>query len=211
MRGVAAALFSHPAGGEVLTFAMTHVSHEAAFGETRFETSFSFVATGDETAEIRGIRSSCGCTIPVLEKKRYAPGESGEIKVIFEYGSRLGTQHKAVYVETTAETYELSLEVEIPRPWAASSRVLFWNVGEPHERKRLTVDFNFASPVSFEGLDHAPADFALVAADVTRDGRTLTIDFVPQANKPTGIHRLEILARGAEGQEFRIPVYLRAL
>jgi hypothetical protein len=61
---------------------------------------FKFRNTGDSNLEIFELKGSCGCTVPALEKKVYAPGESGQIKVIYNPNNRRGKQHTTVTVTT---------------------------------------------------------------------------------------------------------------
>lgn len=44
----------------------------------------AFTNTGGGTLVIRDVKSSCGCTVPALAKKEYAPGETGEISVRYD-------------------------------------------------------------------------------------------------------------------------------
>lgn len=52
-------------------------------GEVRSGTSlshrFAFTNQGTETVEVTDVRPSCGCLAPKLEKRRFQPGESGEL------------------------------------------------------------------------------------------------------------------------------------
>lgn len=59
---------------------------------------FKFKNAGDGILEIKKIRSTCGCTVPDLKKKKYAPGESGEINVSFRAGISTGPTQKHLYV-----------------------------------------------------------------------------------------------------------------
>lgn len=68
--------------------------------EKEVETAFKFTNKGDSDLEIKNIQGSCGCTVPQLEKKIYAPGESGEIKVKYNPHNRRGPQHTNVTVTT---------------------------------------------------------------------------------------------------------------
>lgn len=64
------------------------------------QTLIRFTNTGTQTLKILDIRSTCGCTVPDLEKKEYEPGETGEMKVIFNPAGRSGPQTKVVTVTT---------------------------------------------------------------------------------------------------------------
>ena len=44
---------------------------------TKLEARFSFKNTADHEVEVISIQSDCGCTVPELKPRRYAPGETG--------------------------------------------------------------------------------------------------------------------------------------
>jgi hypothetical protein len=70
-------------GGPAITFeANTHDFGEVGPG-TRHSFVYKFKNTGDATLKITEVKSPCSCTIPALDKKEYAPGESGEINVTY--------------------------------------------------------------------------------------------------------------------------------
>jgi len=72
------------------------------FGETDYgkkvEHTYSFTNEGKSDLHIRKIRSTCGCTTVAPEKTIIKPGETSSFKVIFNPGSRTGTQRKSIYV-----------------------------------------------------------------------------------------------------------------
>jgi len=59
---------------------------------------FKFTNEGDGILKIKKIQSTCGCTVPQLEKKTYLPGESGIIKLTYRSGQRSGTVRKKLYI-----------------------------------------------------------------------------------------------------------------
>ena len=58
-----------------------------AAADKRPET-FAFRNIGDDPVTIMRVTSSCGCTTPRLDKRTYAPSESGAITARFEIGQR---------------------------------------------------------------------------------------------------------------------------
>jgi len=74
------------------------------FGEvspqTKNSCEFKFKNTGKGTLKIGRIKSSCGCTVPRLDKLEYAPGETGAIQVTYRVGSHPGLSSKNVYVDS---------------------------------------------------------------------------------------------------------------
>ncbi|HEX8296675.1 MAG TPA: DUF1573 domain-containing protein [Chthoniobacteraceae bacterium] len=105
-------------------------------------TKFSFKNTGPNIVKIKGVKSSCGCTSAALEKKVYAPGESGEILAKFTFGSRRGTHRKQIVVTTDqGERQELDFVVSIEQALTVTPALVFWKVGQPADAKlvQLTV------------------------------------------------------------------------
>ena len=61
------------------------------------EFEYRFKNVGDKPLVVSYVQSTCGCTIPSLSKKEYAPGEKGVIKVKYTASSRAGKVTKKVY------------------------------------------------------------------------------------------------------------------
>ncbi len=77
---------------------------------------FKFSNTGSKTLTIERVQSTCGCTVPELKKKEYAPGESGTIKVTFHAPSVKGKVKKHLYIisnDPKNPRVELSIEAEV--------------------------------------------------------------------------------------------------
>jgi hypothetical protein len=62
---------------------------------------FRFTNKTDKTVTILSATGSCGCTVPDLPKKTFAPDENGEMTVTFNPQHRKGPQPKAVTVQYT--------------------------------------------------------------------------------------------------------------
>jgi hypothetical protein len=125
-----------------LTFEQTEIVHEAGLMDERVEALFKFTNEGELPVTITNLKSSCGCTVPQLEKKDYLPGESGEIKAIFTFGARIGTQHKRINVQTDEPEggrYTLSLVTKIPEWVVIEPRILRWKTGEQAAPQRIRV------------------------------------------------------------------------
>ena len=59
---------------------------------------FNFSNQGKGVLEIEKVQSTCGCTVPELNKKTYLPGESGTINVTYRPGQRSGKITKHLYI-----------------------------------------------------------------------------------------------------------------
>jgi hypothetical protein len=74
------------------------------FGEvgtnTRNNCEFKFKNTGNALLRITKVYAPCGCTVPELAKKEYAPGEGGILKVVYRAGSKPGSTSKRIEVSS---------------------------------------------------------------------------------------------------------------
>jgi hypothetical protein len=116
-----------------VTWAKDKISTEVIEGEqTEVKASFSFKNTGDHPVTITGARSSCGCTTAALTKSTYAPGESGEIAVVFHPAERTGLQEKYITVTTDEPNQpptKLLFEINIKQYLEVTPRLVAWKVG----------------------------------------------------------------------------------
>lgn len=64
--------------------------------------SFTFTNTGDAPLIISSVRATCGCTVPTWSKEPIEPGDSEEIKVVFDSEGKSGTQTKDITIISNA-------------------------------------------------------------------------------------------------------------
>lgn len=141
--------------GAALVFEQTEIEKTASLFDERMEVAFGFVNEGGEPVTITELRSSCGCTVPQLEKKTYEPGEKGEVKALFNFGSRKGKQRKSVTVLTNdGAVQRLTFTTNIPVWGDVSPSILRWRVGEdPAPRE---VRMRIEDPDTISVKDTAP-------------------------------------------------------
>jgi hypothetical protein len=65
--------------------------------------TFEFTNTGDEPLVIKGVKSTCGCTVPTWPKTPVMPGKSEKIEV--KYNMTLGPIRKTITVESNAVNF----------------------------------------------------------------------------------------------------------
>ena len=79
------------------------------------DVTFRFKNIGNKPLVISNVTASCGCTIPEIPKKPFAPGETGVIKASFNSSGKQGTQSKQVNVFANLDPAmtTLSFHVEV--------------------------------------------------------------------------------------------------
>ncbi len=142
-----------------LTWSSTQIEATAKVGQESFETVFPFKNTGDKPVTVTSVQTSCGCTTATLEKKTYAPGESGELKAQIDLRNRNGMQDKTVTV-TTDDAPDapvlLTLHVKIPQTIELSTRLLVWMHGSKPETKEIIVTAGSDVAVTLRGVVYSP-------------------------------------------------------
>jgi hypothetical protein len=73
---------------------------------------FVFTNTGTEPLIIENAKGSCGCTVPEYPKEPIAPGETGEINVIYKPGKQKGSQTKTVTITANTEPRNTILNIK---------------------------------------------------------------------------------------------------
>src|SRR5580704_14702801 len=103
---------------------------------------FRFTNVGTTSLKITDLRPSCGCTTALLEKKEYAPGESGEIEAKFKFDGRVGHQEKWIVVTTDwvpPQPTILRFTVSIPESITIQPQLVLWRVGDQLKPKTVRI------------------------------------------------------------------------
>ncbi|UZR93804.1 DUF1573 domain-containing protein [Chondrinema litorale] len=72
---------------------------------------FAFENTGDAPIVIENVRASCGCTTPQWPKEPIMPGESAEIKAVFNSKGRPGNVYKTITITSNASETTKTLKL----------------------------------------------------------------------------------------------------
>jgi hypothetical protein len=117
---------------------------------TKNTCEFNFTNTGDKLLKITKVSKTCGCTPYTLDKKEYAPGESGVLKVSYKAGSRPGSTEKHIYVSSNDKTnpkIKLTIKADI------TLKIDY----EPQRLSLLLRDENAACPqITIKSTDGQP-------------------------------------------------------
>jgi hypothetical protein len=73
---------------------------------------FTFTNTGSEPLIISNAKGSCGCTVPEYPRQPIAPGETGEIKVVYSPGNQANLQTKNITITANTEPASTVLKIK---------------------------------------------------------------------------------------------------
>ncbi|MEM9025654.1 MAG: DUF1573 domain-containing protein [Verrucomicrobiota bacterium] len=155
-----------------LTWETREVSQTVDISAKEAIASFPFTNSGDQTITITEVKTSCGCTATSLDKKTYAPGESGEIEAVLNIGDRLGLQRKTVrvYTDNGADPALLTMTTTIPKVLEISPRFLFWKQGEAFAPKSIDLSVGVDAPVNITSIQSSAGQFKTMLS-VVEEGK----------------------------------------
>ncbi len=157
---------------------------------------FRFTNLGEKPAKITKFHPSCGCLQPRLEKRDYAPGETGEFFVhVATAGEMPGPRDYTITVEyedPEPQNVVLAFRLELPprQIYVTPRAVLVYQFGDEPVTRDILVTDNRPNPATVTGVE-SRAKF--VAAEITgtetnQDGIQNTIVKVTVSDVSSGTH-----------------------
>jgi hypothetical protein len=156
------------------------------FGEisvgSRNTCEFKFENTGEALLKVSKVEAPCGCTVPTLAKKEYAPGESGTLTVVYRSGNSSGSSTKRLYVNSNDKGK--------PRVGLTIKAKVVMKVEHEPERLNLLLKGENAGcpPIRLTSRDNRP--FSITSFKSTGD--SITADFDPSAKTGTFVLKPKI-------------------
>lgn len=159
-------------------------------GETKIEVPFPFRVEEGQSVQILDVGSSCGCTVPTLEKRLYSAGESGALKAVFTPGTRQGRQTKQLTIKTVEAGKEtqtkLTLIVNLPEWAKPEASRLEWMIGE-NTIKSLKVNIKSGAKLVIKPLPSPAAERFSVELKPDKLGQFYLLEATPVPNKSRGM------------------------
>ncbi len=136
---------------------------------------FKFQNKGAGTLVIKEVTKTCGCTVPTLDKKEYAPGEEGTIKVQYSADRGAGVRTKNLYV--------LSNDPDNPRVELTIKAAIVQKVVYEPDRLDYTLKGAKAgvAELTIRSADEQP--FTITKFEATSDAITANFDPSQKASK----------------------------
>lgn len=180
--------------------------------DAKVEYVFKFKNAGLGALRISNTKGSCSCTVPAPSKREFAPGETGEIRVIFDPKGKAGDQNQVVTVNTNdAETPVISLQIHamvVPQVMVTPRVGHFGEVAKDHTAEiELTVigrnpefevvGFELSDPDLFEVTlgETIDSELAPTAQSLASEG------VVVEATEPEPVRECKIKVLMKPGQD----------
>jgi len=116
------------------------------------EATFTVTNDGDETLRIARIKTSCGCTGSIVDRKIMQPGDSTEIVARFNKGKRKGKNHTKLQVFLDSQpdpVATLHMIIDIPTLIEAQPAVVYWSprTSNTPRQVRITLDKRYINEI----------------------------------------------------------------
>lgn len=160
-------------------------------------TDFAFRNAGNRPVTVVGWTTSCGCTTAELEKRTYAPGESGKVAVTVATGGHTGKQERFVTVATDEPPPDdipakLTIRLDIREYVSIEPRMVFWAPGDAGVEKTITCTAGTARSVAVKRLEAAHPDFA-IRIEAVEPGREYLIHLKPVSDGKAAVAVLKLV------------------
>jgi hypothetical protein len=108
-------VYSQDQNGPVIEFQEKEKDFGSITQGDKVEHVFTFKNTGSTPLKIQNVAVTCGCTAPNWPKDAIAPGESGELKVVYNSAGKMGTQNPIIRIYSNASEpiEKVSLKVNV--------------------------------------------------------------------------------------------------
>ena len=135
-----------------LAWDKTEVKMEMEPDQEEARAIFTVTNHGEKAVRIARIKTSCGCTGSIINKKIIKPGESSEIVATFNKGKRQGLNRNKlqVYLDSQPDpVVTLLMNVTIPTLIEAMPQIVYWS---PHSSKterrvRIKLDGEYITEI----------------------------------------------------------------
>ena len=137
---------------------------ECAATSDEISFSFEFINQGKNPIVFIEANASCGCTLPKIDTKTYAPAEKGKITGSYKPGSRRGLSTVNITVKGEEIDGEirrpfsdnLKLSVFVPELVGISPGITLWKKDSELEEKRIKLEVKQSDPlvIKLAGLNN---------------------------------------------------------
>ena len=146
--------------GATLEFKESTKSQTATADATKVTTDFEFTNNSDQPVTIDKCEPTCSCLAVQVSggKMKYAPGESGVIRTIFDVGNATGTVEKgvAIYLENDPKdkpSLHLQANIIIPVLVALEPKTLSWDIGGNADEKTIHIRMAEGNLIHVTGIE----------------------------------------------------------
>jgi len=197
--------------GSTLSWDTTEIRIELKPDQEEARAEFTVTNNGDEAIRIAQIKTSCGCTGSMLQKKILQPGESSTVIGTFNKGKRQGLNHNKleVYLDGQSEpAATLHMIVQIPKLIETVPSLVYWNKDTSNTVRtiKLTLDQRYLDEITSIKYNHE--QLSLVEEEDPSGKATLILKILPKSFDSVLRETITIDAKGKDGMTGTARAYI---
>ena len=206
------AAFCAAGGKPAFTWDRTTARIEMTPGEAEAKAGFKVTNEGEDTVRIARVKTSCGCTGSILNRRLLPPGQSTEIVGTFHKGRRKGVNRNklTVFLEGRKEAVAtLDMVVEVPTLVEATPRIVHWNqrTKQTPRTVRIRLDERYVDTISEIRYNRDKLSVERKEAPPKEDAHLL-LEIRPHSYEDNIRETIQLLATGGEGMRGEASVFV---
>jgi hypothetical protein len=177
--------------------------------------TFNVTNEGEKAVRIARIKTSCGCTGSIIDKKIIEPGESTQIIATFHKGRRKGLNRNKlqVFLDSQADPIvTLAMNVKVPTLIEAMPQIVYWNAGSSKTERRVRIKLDKQYVDELISIDYDQSQLS-VTEEAGEAGSDVERVLVIQPKDFTKLYRgaVTLYATGPKGRkaDSRIHVFVQ--
>ena len=187
-----------------LSWDRTEVRLQMEPEQEEIRASFKVTNNGDERIRIARVKTSCGCTGSIIDRKILEPGETTEIVAAFNKGKRQGLNRISidVFIDSQAEPVAtLRMNVQIPKLVQTMPDIVYWTpTGSKSERRvTLTLDERYVDTI--RGIEFDKRKLEVVEEKDPSGKASLILKITPKSFDALYRGTITIQASGKDGRK----------
>lgn len=187
-----------------LSWDRTEVDLEMEPEQEEIRATFNVTNRGDERIRIASIKTSCGCTGSIIDRKILQPGESTDIIATFNKGKRQGLNRNQldVYIDSQPEPVAtLRMNVRIPNLVAAMPQVVYWSPTGSKTERRVTITLDERYMDSIREIDYDRNKLNVIEEEDPSGTATVILRITPKSFDELYRGSVIVSARGKGGRK----------
>ncbi len=197
-----------------LTWDRTEAQLEMEPEQQIIRAAYTVTNNGDETIRISRVKTSCGCTGSIIDRKILEPGDSTEIIATFNRGKRQGLNRNRleVFIDSQKEAVAtLLMTVRIPKLVEAMPQIVYWTPsGSKSDRQvSLTLDKRYVDTIL--EIDYDRSKLIVTEEDDPRGEADRILRITPKSFDALYRGTITVYAGGQDGRkaEARIHAFVQ--
>lgn len=165
--------------------------------------------TNKEKKRIRiaQVKTSCGCTGSIIDRKILEPGESTEIIATFAKGKRQGTNvnNLKVYIDSEPDPVAtLRMTVNIPTLIETMPQIVYWTPASSKTERRITVTLDKRYLDTITDIEYDETKLNITEEEPASGDASLILSVTPKSYDELYRGNIVIKAKGKDGRTAEI-------